>query len=40
MIHSKLINPQSVAVIGGSDNPNSPGGKILDNLLNYIFISW
>ncbi len=32
MIHRKLIHPESIAVIGGSDNPNSPGGKILDNL--------
>ena len=32
MIHPKLIRPESIAVVGGSDNPNSPGGKILDNL--------
>jgi len=37
MIHPKLINPQSIAVIGGSDNPNSPGGKILDNLLTHNY---
>jgi len=37
MIHPKLIHPESIAVIGGSDNPDSPGGKILENLLtrNY-----
>ena len=34
MIHPNLLNPQEIAVIGGSDNPNSPGGKILENLLN------
>ena len=34
MIHPKLISPETIAVIGGSDNPQSPGGKILENLLN------
>jgi len=34
MIHQSLINPKSIVVVGGSDNPNSPGGKILENLLN------
>jgi len=37
MIHQKLIQPKSIAVIGGSDNPNSPGGKILENLLENRF---
>jgi acetyltransferase len=32
MIHSKLIQPKSIVVVGGSDNPHSPGGKILENL--------
>ncbi len=34
MIHQNLIAPKSIVVVGGSDNPNSPGGKILENLLN------
>lgn len=37
MIHPKLIHPKSIAVIGGSDNPNSPGGKILENLLAHHY---
>jgi len=32
MIAKALINPQSIVVVGGSDNPNSPGGKIIENL--------
>ena len=37
MIHPKLIHPRSITIVGGSDNPNSPGGKILDNLLSHQF---
>ncbi len=37
MIHQKLIQPESIAVIGGSDNPHSPGGKILENLIKHNF---
>ncbi len=37
MIHQKLIQPESIVVIGGSDNPHSPGGKILENLLKHDF---
>ena len=37
MIHSKLINPENIVVVGGSDNPNAPGGKILENLINNGF---
>ena len=37
MIHQKLIKPESIAIIGGSDNLNSPGGRIVDNLLNNNF---
>ncbi len=37
MIHPKLIDPQEIAVIGGSDNPNSPGGKILENLMEQHY---
>ena len=37
MINKKLINPNSIAVIGGSNDFKKPGGKILKNLLegNY-----
>ncbi|MGB0805488.1 MAG: acetate--CoA ligase family protein [Salibacteraceae bacterium] len=37
MLHSSLINPQSIAVIGGSNNPSKPGGKIVTNLLEGSF---
>ena len=32
MLHSSLIKPKSIAVIGGSNNPSKPGGKIVTNL--------
>ncbi len=34
MINEKLINPASIAVIGGSDDLYKPGGKILKNILD------
>jgi acetyltransferase len=37
MINNQLINPQSIVVVGGSDNPHSPGGKILENLLKHNY---
>jgi acetyltransferase len=37
MIAKALINPKSIVVVGGSDNPNSPGGKILSNLTEQNF---
>jgi len=33
-LNRKLLNPSSIAVIGASDNLNSPGGKVLRNLLD------
>ncbi len=33
MINEQLINPQSIVVIGASDNLQKPGGKILYNIL-------
>ncbi|MFK5891423.1 MAG: acetate--CoA ligase family protein [Flavobacteriaceae bacterium] len=38
MLHQSLINPKSIAVIGGSDNLESPGGSVLNNLLTHKFI--
>ncbi|HLN55875.1 MAG TPA: acetate--CoA ligase family protein [Bacteroidales bacterium] len=32
MIHSKLIKPESIVVLGGSDDLYKPGGKILKNI--------
>ena len=37
MIHPALINPKSIVVVGGSDNSNNPGGKIVDNLLTHHY---
>jgi acetate---CoA ligase (ADP-forming) len=37
MIHEKLIQPDSIAVIGGSNHLNKPGGKLLKNLTDNFF---
>ncbi|MCL1868474.1 MAG: acetate--CoA ligase family protein [Paludibacter sp.] len=37
MINPKLLNPQSIAVIGSSNDVTKPGGKVLKNLLNSNF---
>jgi acyl-CoA synthetase (NDP forming) len=37
MINEKLINPESIAVIGGSDDLFKPGGKILKNIIEGRF---
>lgn len=37
MINEKLLNPQSVAVIGASNNVQKPGGKLLKNLVDSHF---
>jgi acetate---CoA ligase (ADP-forming) len=37
MINDKLINPGSIAVIGGSDDLLKPGGKILKNIIDGNF---
>lgn len=34
MITSQLINPKSIVVIGGSDDVQKPGGKVLKNLID------
>lgn len=34
MINNKLINPDSIVVVGGSDDLFKPGGKILKNILD------
>ncbi|WP_066631649.1 acetate--CoA ligase family protein [Labilibacter marinus] len=43
MINEQLINPQSIVVVGGSDDLQKPGGKILHNILECyrgeIFVS-
>ncbi len=37
MISDKLLNPKSIAVIGGSDDITKAGGKVLKNLLACSF---
>ncbi len=37
MINAKLLNPRSIAVIGGSDDVTKAGGKVLKNLLGGGF---
>jgi acetate---CoA ligase (ADP-forming) len=35
MINEQLIDPESIVVIGGSNNISKPGGKILKNLIDH-----
>lgn len=37
MIHHKLIQPESIVVVGGSDNVHSPGGSVLKNLIDQKY---
>ncbi|MFW6259826.1 MAG: acetate--CoA ligase family protein, partial [Tangfeifania sp.] len=37
MINEKLLRPDSIAVIGASNNISKPGGKIVKNLLDHSF---
>ena len=37
MINAQLLNPNSIAIIGGSKNIHKPGGKILKNILDGGF---
>ncbi len=37
MISKKLLDPDSIVVIGGSDDESKPGGAVLRNLLNSSF---
>ncbi len=37
MISDKLLNPRSIAIIGGSDDITKAGGKVLKNLLGGGF---
>jgi acetyltransferase len=34
MINEKLINPQSIVVLGGSDDLSKPGGKVVRNIID------
>ncbi|MDX5584369.1 MAG: acetate--CoA ligase family protein [Aureibaculum sp.] len=37
MLHKNLIRPESIVIIGGSDNIHSPGGRVLKNLIDHKF---
>ena len=37
MINEQLINPKSIVVVGGSDDIQKPGGKVLKNLIDGCF---
>jgi acetyltransferase len=37
MINKKLLNPQSIVVVGASNDVQKPGGKVFKNLLNSCF---
>ncbi|NDV78048.1 acetate--CoA ligase family protein [Dysgonomonas sp. 511] len=37
MIYNKLVDPQSIVVVGASDNILKPGGSVLYNLVNGTF---
>jgi len=37
MINKQLLNPQSIVVVGGSNNIHKPGGKVLKNLIDGNF---
>jgi acetyltransferase len=37
MIAHELISPKSIVVVGGTDNTQSPGGKVLKNLIDGNF---
>jgi len=37
MVNQQLINPESIVVVGGTDNIKSPGGKVLKNLIDSGF---
>ncbi|WP_346858422.1 acetate--CoA ligase family protein [uncultured Draconibacterium sp.] len=37
MINDKLLHPESIVVVGASNNTGKPGGKIVKNLLDHQF---
>ncbi|MFW6100228.1 MAG: acetate--CoA ligase family protein [Bacteroidota bacterium] len=37
MIHKQLINPESIVVVGASNNIQKPGGKVLKNIQDGAF---
>lgn len=37
MLHEKFMNPNSIAVVGASNNIQTPGGRVLKNLIDHNF---
>ncbi|MDP2088885.1 MAG: acetate--CoA ligase family protein [Flavobacteriaceae bacterium] len=37
MLHPKFLKPESIVIVGGSDNIHSPGGRVLKNLIDQHF---
>lgn len=37
MLHPKFLKPESIVIVGGSDNIQSPGGRVLKNLIDQHF---
>ncbi|MBT6004822.1 MAG: CoA-binding protein, partial [Prolixibacteraceae bacterium] len=37
MINEKLLNPESIVIVGASNNISKPGGKMVKNLLDNNF---
>jgi acetyltransferase len=37
MLHEKFLNPNSIAVVGASNNIQTPGGRVLKNLIDHNF---
>jgi acyl-CoA synthetase (NDP forming) len=37
MLHEKIINPESIVVIGASNNIHTPGGRVFKNLIDHNY---
>ena len=37
MLNSQLLTPESILVVGASNNITKPGGKILKNLIEHEY---
>lgn len=37
MIHSKLLNPDSIVIVGASNDTSKPGGKVLHNIMAHNY---
>ena len=37
MINKQLLNPSGIVIVGGSDDLQKPGGKVLKNVIDGNF---